>query len=172
MIKHNPYSAPTIRFKKIHPDAKIPTCGTDQAAGLDLYAIEDVLIPPCECPNGLLTEDVVIEDHIDVPVRVGQADVRTGLSLAVPIGFYGKNESRSGLSFKNGIEVGAGVIDADYRGELKVKLYNFTEEPYLVRAGDRIAQLVVNTYLVCDPEEVDELDETERGEGGFGSTGK
>lgn len=99
--------------------------------------------------------------------------VGTGLKMAIPTGYYGRVAPRSGLAVKNFIDVGAGVIDEDYRGELKVLLFNFGDQEFTVNKGDRIAQMVLEKYsqarLVTVAE--GELDSTERGVGGFGSTG-
>ena len=91
--------------------------------------------------------------------------------MAIPIGNYGRVAPRSGLAVKNFIDVGAGVIDADYRGEVKVLLFNFSDSDFKVSPGDRIAQLIIEKYTRTEIEEVDDLDTTVRGEGGFGSTG-
>jgi dUTP pyrophosphatase len=117
-------------------------------AGLDIAALEDTTIP-----------------------ARGRAMVSTGVTLAVPEGSVGLLWSRSGMSAKHGIECGAGCIDSTYRGEVKVVLYNHTDEDYQVKRGDRIAQLLT---IPIDPdpyERVAELSETKRGTGGFGSTG-
>ncbi len=91
--------------------------------------------------------------------------------MQIPIGNYGRIAPRSGLAAKNFIDVGAGVIDSDYRGEVKVLLFNFSEEEFKVNVGDRIAQLIVEKYTRTEIEEVQDLSESERGAGGFGSTG-
>ena len=96
----------------------------------------------------------------------------TDLSIAVPEGTYGRVAPRSGLAVKHFLDVGAGVVDADYRGPLGVVLFNFGKEDYQVREGDRIAQLVLERIVTPDVLEVESLDDTQRGEGGFGSTGK
>lgn len=95
------------------------------------------------------------------------------MKMAIPAGYYGRVAPRSGLAVKNFIDVGAGVIDEDYRGEVKVLLFNFGEQPFKVSPGDRIAQLLVEPVMQPRLEQVAEsaLDSTERGEGGFGSTG-
>jgi len=98
--------------------------------------------------------------------------VPTDLSIAVPEGTYGRVAPRSGLAVKHFLDVGAGVVDADYRGPLGVVLFNFGKEDYQVREGDRIAQLVLERIVTPDVLEVESLDDTQRGEGGFGSTGK
>lgn len=153
------------KFKKLHPDAIIPTRGTEEAAGMDLYALEDCIIPPCSA-SALYCAD-------EIYTNVGQAAIRTGVAVAIDNGLFGKVESRSGSSFKFGIETGAGVIDSDYRGEVKVKLYNFTAIPYPVMKGDRIAQLIILPYVHSIPKEDPDMDMgTERGANGFGHTGK
>lgn len=148
-----------IKFKKLHEDAMIPTRGTIEAAGLDLYALEDCTVYGCSID--------VFEN-----VRVGQASVKTGIACEIPLGLFGKVEARSGLSFGHGIETGAGVVDSDYRGEVRVKMYNFTSDTYEVKKGQRIAQMIIQPYLMYEPVEGDIDTDTERGEKGFGSTGK
>lgn len=137
-----------LRVKKISKTAKLPVKGSAQAAGYDLCASEDCVVA---AGNKLL--------------------VSTGLSMAIPEGWYGRVAPRSGLACKNFIDVGAGVIDSDYRGEVKVLLFNFGKVDFEIKTGDRIAQLVIE--IVCPTEivESEDLDETTRGEGGFGSTG-
>jgi dUTP pyrophosphatase len=99
--------------------------------------------------------------------------VSTGVAVKLPPGVYGRVAPRSGLSVKNGIQVGAGVIDADYRGEIKVLLFNQTlDNTFEVEPGDRIAQLICERCELPEVIQVEELDDTLRGEGGFGSTGK
>jgi len=97
--------------------------------------------------------------------------VPTGIAVAVPGGTYGRVAPRSGLAAKSGIDVGAGVVDADYRGELKVVLFNHSDEPLYVKPGDRIAQLVLERIACASVHEVDDLDATDRSADGFGSTG-
>jgi len=99
--------------------------------------------------------------------------VKTGLSVEIPEGYYGRIAPRSGLAHKNGIDVLAGVVDSSYRGEIRVILYNTDKEETLqVRSGDRIAQMIVERHYNFEFVEVEDLSVTERGEGGFGSTGK
>ena len=131
--------------------AKVPTKGSALAAGYDLYSSEEAIIPA----------------H-------GQGLVSTDISIIVPVGTYGRVAPRSGLAVKHGISTGAGVIDADYRGEVKVVLFNHSEKDFEIKQGDRIAQLVLEQIINADIKEItlEELDNTERGEGGFGSTGK
>lgn len=140
----------TVRLlvKRHSPLAKIPTRGSAQAAGYDLYASEETVIP-----------------------RGGRKVVQTGISLAIPENHYGRVAPRSGLATKHGIDVGAGVVDSDYRGLLGILLFNFGDADFTVNPGDRIAQLVLEQISTPQPEEVDSLDDTERGAGGFGSTG-
>jgi deoxyuridine 5'-triphosphate nucleotidohydrolase len=101
----------------------------------------------------------------------GRGIVQTDLSIGCPAGTYGRVAPRSGLTVKNGIHVGAGVIDADYRGPVGVVLFNLGTEPFEVKKGDRIAQLILEQIVMAPVEEVTELDATVRGGGGFGSTG-
>ena len=148
-----------IRIKLTHPNARVPTYGSEGAACFDLYAAT---------VNGAEhLGDIVYPGH---PVVVD-----TGLAFEVPEGYMLRIASRSGLAFKHGIEAFPGVIDSDYRGELKVLLRCWhladDEPPVRIEPGDRIAQ----AYLCAVPRvtftEVEELSATERGEGGFGSTG-
>lgn len=142
-----------IKFKKLRPEAKMPTRGSEYAAGCDLYA----------CTGG------------DMPIAPGRtAMVPTGLAIAVPQGYFGAVFARSGLAARQGLRPAncVGVCDSDYRGEYTVALHNDSAETQVVHDGDRIAQLVVMPYLDVTFEEVPELDETARGAGGFGSTGK
>ncbi|MGL4569040.1 MAG: dUTP diphosphatase [Fusobacteriaceae bacterium] len=124
------------------------TRGTEGAAGYDIYSSEDVIIT-----------------H-DRPVAV-----KTNLRIAIPQGYYGKVEARSGLSFNNHLETGAGIIDSDYRGEIKVKIINTGNIPVTLPAGSRIAQIIFMKHEVVEIEEVALLEETARGDNGFGSTG-
>lgn len=143
-----------IKIKKVNPNAKIPTRGSDQAAGYDLYACLDA-------------EIVTIPAHQTLKVP-------TGLSMAIPEGYFGAIFARSGLAAKQGLRPAncVGVIDSDYRGEFMVMLHNDTDEPKTVENHDRVAQLVVMPFMSVEFQETDSLDETQRGSGGFGSTGK
>lgn len=138
-------------IKPLTETATIPTLGSENAAGYDLYA---------DTPH----KDITIPAH-------GKAIVKTGLSMAIPINFYGRIAPRSGLAWKYFIDVGAGVIDRDYRGDVGVVLYNFSDEDYLVKHTDRIAQMILTRYETPSPIVVEELPATERGSGGYGSTG-
>jgi dUTP pyrophosphatase len=146
----------TVRVRLLHPGAKLPTRATARSAGYDVYAAEAATIP-----GAALTPD---------GVEVGRGMVSTGLALAIPDGLYGRVAPRSGIAVRNGIDVGAGVIDPDYREELRVLLFNFAARAFEVRPGDRIAQLVFERVAAPAVEADDELDETGRA-GGFGSTG-
>ena len=142
-----------IQNKKLNENATIPTRGSNRAAGYDLYAC--------------LENEVVI--GAGETVKIG-----TGLSIAVPEGYFGAIFARSGLAAKEGLRPAncVGVADSDYRGEYIVALHNDSAVSRVVTPGERIAQLVVMPYLSVEFDEVDALDETERGAGGFGSTGK
>lgn len=142
-----------INVKKLDDRAILPTYGSEFSAGADLYALTDgeIKIAP--------RETVLIH---------------TGISIEIPVGYGGFIYARSGLSTKRGLAPAnkVGVIDADYRGEIMVPLYNQSSEVQTVSGGDRIAQLVIAPFLKAEFELCDELDETSRGKSGFGSTGK
>lgn len=146
-----------LRVELVHPAAKLPTRITQGSAGLDLYAVESVEVPPTRCDPG---------GHADV----GRALVPIGIKLELPPGTVGRIASRSGLSVDSNIEVGAGWVDSDYRGELKVELKNLSSKPYKVNPGDRIAQLVILPLVDIEVKSVLGLEETERDSSGFGST--
>ena len=141
-----------VKFKKINPNASIPTYGSSYAAGCDLSACIDqaISIPP----------------HTTIKVP-------TGLAIELPENTVGLIYARSGMATKRHLAPAnkVGVIDADYRGEIIVALHNHSEEAQTIEDGERIAQLVVAPFYHVEFEEVDELSETVRGEGGFGSTG-
>lgn len=143
----------TIRVKKLDPRAILPTYGSAEAAGADLYAC--------------LTEPLTIH-----PGEV--AWITTGIALEIPKGCAGLVYARSGLACKRGLAPAnkVGVIDSDYRGEIKVVLLNHGKEDQVIAHGERIAQFVITPVLTTVYEEVTELDNTERGVSGFGSTGK
>jgi len=138
-----------LRFAKLSEHAKAPTRGSVDAAGYDLYAAEEKVIEPGK-----------------------RACVKTDIQIEVPSGTYGRVAPRSGLAAKHGMDVGAGVIDKDYRGNVMVLLFNFGDAAFNVHPGDRIAQLVLEKISMAELEELPTLDETDRGDGGFGSTGK
>jgi len=137
-----------VRVKKLHVNAKIPIHASEEAAGFDFYSIEDLEIQPGEIKM-----------------------VRTGLSFEIPEGYCYQIWDRSGLGVK-GIHHFAGLIDSDYRGEIKIVLFNSTKNAYKIAKGDRIAQGIFLPYFQGDFVVVDELAESKRGQGGFHSTGK
>ena len=138
----------TLLVKRLNEHATLPARGSPLAAGYDLSSSEDVSIP--KGTRGL---------------------VGTGIAFTVPHETYGRIAPRSGLAVKKGIQVGAGVIDHDYTGEVKVVLFNHGDEDFVIKKGDRIAQLIIEKIEMPEVKLVDELLVTERGEGGFGSTG-
>ena len=142
-----------IKVKVLNENAKIPERGSSFAAGYDLFAA--------------ITEDVVIYPHSTVMIP-------TGLAMEIPEGYFGGIFARSGLASKEGLRPAncVGVVDADYRGEVKVALHNDSISSRTIVPGQKIAQLVVVPFLSVFFEEVGELTDTVRGEGGFGSTGK
>ena len=127
-------------------------------------------VVPCRATSGSAGYDLSSAASLVVPSR-GRAVIPTDLSIAVPPGTYGRVAPRSGLALKSGIDVGAGVVDSDYRGPLGVILFNHSDADFSIAAGDRVAQLILEVIAVADVEETDELTSTERGHGGFGSTG-
>nr|UDO47117.1 dUTP pyrophosphatase [Pandoravirus massiliensis] len=134
--------------KRLHVDAVLPKRATAHSAGYDLCVVQEATVP-----------------------ARGRATVPIGLAVAIPQGHYGRVAPRSSLAQK-GIDVGAGVVDADYRGEVKVVLFNHDDEPYVAKAGDHVAQLIIERIATPIAQWVDDLDDTERGDGGFGSTGR
>lgn len=143
-----------VKIKKLNDKAVVPTYGSSSAAGADLYAC---LLQP--------SVEIKPDETVFVP---------TGLAIEIPDGFVGLIYARSGLACKSGLAPAnkVGVIDSDYRGELIVALHNHSAVTRTVEDGQRIAQIVLMPYLTADFVVSDELDETERGSGGFGSTGK
>jgi deoxyuridine 5'-triphosphate nucleotidohydrolase len=137
-----------LNFKRLDPRATLPTRGSASSAGLDLYSIEDITIEPRR-----------------------RVLARTGLAVAVPVGFYGRVAPRSGLAVKNGLDVLAGVIDSDYRGEICCALLNTGDETLRLPQGSRLCQLIVEQIITPSPAWAEELEETARGAAGFGSTG-
>jgi len=134
--------------KRLVQDATIPTRGSSGAVGYDLYSVDEVVVSPSQ-----------------------RALVGTGVAVILPMNVYGRVAPRSGLAVKHGIQVGAGVVDPDYRGEIKVVLFNQGDKHFEIKKGDRIAQLVLERCETPDVREIESLDETDRGSGGFGSTG-
>ena len=142
-----PTTLDVLRFKQLDPRAVLPKRGSALAAGLDVCSIEAVELRPKQ-----------------------RAMVRTGLAVAIPPGFYGRVAPRSGLAAKNGLDVLAGVIDSDYRGEICCVLYNTGDEIITLPAGSKICQLIVEQIITPEAGWVNDLDATARGAGGFGST--
>lgn len=138
----------TIAVQRLAPDARLPQRASDAAAGADLFAAECITLAPG-----------------------ARHAVATGLAVQIPPGWYGRIAPRSGLAARHGIDTLAGVIDADYRGEVKVLLINLGSEPVTLQIGDRIAQLIIERAAVCEFVATPELATTERGRRGFGSTG-
>lgn len=150
-MTHITQSVPVLVKRLPHSEGlELPAYATDGAAGMDVLAAEDVMLPPG-----------------------GRHAVATGLAVAIPPGFEIQVRPRSGLALKHGVTVPntPGTIDSDYRGELKVILINHGAEPFEIRRGDRVAQLVLAPVTRASWLKVEELDQTMRGEGGFGSTG-
>jgi dUTP pyrophosphatase len=138
---------------KLNDRSIIPTKGTPNSAGYDLHSIDEYIIPPWD-----------------------RTIIKTGLQIRTPVGYYGRIASRSGLSVKKNLEVGAGVIDHDYQGEVCVILRNFSNEPAEIKMGERCAQIILEPYANVDVKKLNEplnivFDNTVRNSGGFGSTG-
>ena len=137
-----------MRIKKNNELAMIPVRANPTDAGADLCSVENIVIESLE-----------------------RKMVSTGLVIEIPEGYYGRIAPRSGLAAKFGIDTLAGVIDSGYRGEIKVILYNTGKDSFEIKIGDRIAQIIIEKHYNFDFEEVSDLSETSRGQGGFGSTG-
>jgi dUTP pyrophosphatase len=137
-----------LSFKRLDPRAILPTRGSSLSAGLDIYSIEDLAIEPKQ-----------------------RAVVRTGLAVAIPEGYYGRLAPRSGLATQIGLDTLAGVIDADYRGEIGCLLYNAGDEAIQLPARSKICQLIIEKIITPIAVWADEISDTDRGSGGFGSTG-
>lgn len=141
-----------LHIKKVHPEARIPSYAHDGDAGMDMYAVEDVTIEPGSI-----------------------AQIRTGIALSIPDGYVGLCWDKSGLSFTYGLTVLGGVIDAGYRGEIVVGLINLGKNSYTFHRGDKVVQLVLQPVLTkasVHIQESETLDDSVRGERGFGSSGK
>lgn len=149
-----------VAICKLRDNAKIPTRGSEWAAGYDLYA--------CITINGNDSEQ-------SIAIMPGETKmVGTGISMSIPNDYFGAIFARSGLAAKHGLRPAncVGVVDSDYTGEIMVALHNDSNEPYYVSDGERISQLVIIPYLSVNFREVKNLNRTDRGDGGFGSTGK
>jgi dUTP pyrophosphatase len=145
----NPSERLQIKVKQLRSGARLPFHASNQAAGADLSCAEDFTLHPGE-----------------------RKLVPTGLAVEIPTGFYGRIAPRSGLAIRHGIDTLAGVIDSDFRGELKVALINLGDQAVSFKEGERIAQLIIQRAAACDFTWSEELSGTERAEGGFGSTGE
>jgi dUTP pyrophosphatase len=137
-----------LNFKRLDDRATLPTRGSAESAGLDLYSIEDLTIEPKQ-----------------------RVLARTGLAVAIPPAHYGRIAPRSGLAMRTGLDVLSGVIDSDYRGEIGCLLYNTGDETINLPAQGKICQLIIEKIITPEPVWAHEIDETDRGSGGFGSTG-
>lgn len=140
-----------LKIKKLSDKAVLPSYGSEFAAGADLYSAEDEIV-----------------------IKSGETRlVHTGLAMQIPEGYVGLIYARSGIATKRGLAPAnkVGVIDSDYRGEIMVSIFNHSAETQTIAAGERVAQIVITPYLTVNYIEADELDDTLRGEGGFGSTG-
>lgn len=141
-----------IRFKKLTDTAIMPVRADDGSAGYDLYSDNDN----------------------DVVIRPGTTEsIPTNIAMAIPEGYFGAIYARSGLAFRNGIRPSnaVGIIDSSYRGNVMIGLYNDSDEPFIVTPNMRVAQLIIQKYSTVSFVEVEELDDTERGANGFGSSG-
>lgn len=136
-----------LSFKRLDPRAVLPARGSSMSAGLDIYSIEDLTIQPRE-----------------------RSLARTGLAVAIPEGYYGRIAPRSGLAAKQGLDVLAGVIDADYRGEIGCLLYNTSDSTIHLPAHSKICQLLIEKIITPAAVWADDISDTKRGSGGFGST--
>ena len=151
--------AQQLRVKLLHPESKVPTYGSEEAAGADLYVNLKLTL------GGI----PVADEYVLSP---GESKLfKTGVTVEFNPGTYGDVRGRSGLAYKNGIAVLGGIIDSDYRGDIGVILLNTSDEPLTIKHGDRIAQMIITPYVRGVFTVAESLDETNRGEGGFGSTG-
>lgn len=139
-----------MNIRLLDINAQLPTRGTQDAAGYDLYSSCNALIYPQE-----------------------RFLIKTGIAIEIPSGYYGRIAPRSGLAFNHGIDIMAGVIDSDYRGEIGAILYNTDRNrPFHVKIGDRIAQIIFEKYYIFDIVKADDISKTSRESAGFGSTGR
>lgn len=137
-----------LKVKLLSEHATVPTKGTEHAAGYDLYSAYEYVIEPRE-----------------------RCLVKTDIAISIPEDSYGRIASRSGLAVKHGIFIGTGTIDKDYIGNIGAVLFNFSDNPFVIKRGDRVAQLIIQKIHYADIAIVDTLDDTERGDKGYGSTG-
>jgi len=137
-----------MKVLRLCDNAVLPKRGSEGAAGYDLSSVDTLILDPGK-----------------------RKLVSTGISVKLPPGVYGRVAPRSGLTVRHGLHVGAGVIDPDYTGEIKVALFNLGDSPVVIDVGDRIAQLILENFTVSSVEEVQDIADTSRGSNGFGSTG-
>ncbi len=138
-----------LKIKKLHEDAVVPKYAHDDDAGFDLFSVKDVV------------------------VKVGERTaIHTGIAMEIPEGYVGLIWDKSGIAIKEGIKTVGGVVDSAYRGEIMIGVINFSEKDYTFLKGHKVAQMLMQKKEKMDFEEVGQLTETKRGEGGFGSTGK
>ncbi|MFC1645272.1 dUTP diphosphatase [Patescibacteria group bacterium] len=137
-----------LQIKKLNSEARIPARAINGDAGMDLYSVEDIILKPGDL----------------MPCKIG-------IAMAIPIGYVGLIWDRSSVAFKGWVKTMGGVIDSSYRGEIAVIMINLSKKDYTISKGDRIAQILIQKVECPMIEEVEELDDTERGDGGFGSTG-
>ena len=138
-----------LRVKMLSENGRVPERGSRDAAGYDLFSAEEYRVGPC-----------------------GKCLMKTDIAVAIPKGYYGRIAPRSSMAWKFHTDVGAGVVDSDYRGNVGVVMFNHGQEELVVKKHDKIAQLILEKIITPEIVIVDDLDETERGEGGFGSTGQ
>ena len=158
-----------LQVKQLSSTAKIPTRATEKSAGLDFYA------DSIECNENVSADLDVADNHIKATVKPhASTKVHTGIAAAIPDGYVGLLFNRSGIAIKQNLRLTncVGVIDSDYRGEIIAAFTSDSDKDQIITIGDRVAQLVIVKAELVDVELVKELDKTERGEGGFGSTGK
>lgn len=138
-----------LKVKKLHKDAIIPKFAHPGDAGMDLFTTEDVVLKP--------------QEYFPIP---------TGIAMEIPVGFVGLIWDKSGIAIKNGLKTLGGVIDSGFRGEIKIGMINLSDKEYKFEKGHKVAQILIQKIEQPEVVEVEELSDTSRGEGGFGSTGK
>ncbi|XP_030447101.1 deoxyuridine 5'-triphosphate nucleotidohydrolase [Syzygium oleosum] len=161
---------PCPKIPKIHENGAVGAAAKEPVSLLRVKKLSEKAVLPSRASPLSAGYDLSSAAETTVPAR-GKALVPTDLSIAIPEGTYARIAPRSGLTWKHSIDVGAGVIDADYRGPVGVILFNHADVDFEVKVGDRIAQLIIEKIMTPDLIEVEDLDSTLRGEGGFGSTG-
>ncbi|MFA5023210.1 MAG: dUTP diphosphatase [Candidatus Paceibacterota bacterium] len=138
-----------IKIKKLDPEAKIPNYAHHGDAGMDFFALEEIILKPGE-----------------------RTKIKTGVAMEIPFGYVGLLWDKSGLSTSQGLKTLAGVVDAGYRGEVQIGMINLSAETYTIKKHDKVAQMLIQPIEMPELEESEELSDTSRGAGGFGSTGK